>query len=74
MLAAATSSRPAVTSRAYECGDVDTDVESIVTDSPTMRPGRLTLAARVTPAACNSSPTQRGVVLPFAAAPGFRFP
>ena len=34
MLAAATSSRPAVTRRAYECGAVDTDVESIVTDRP----------------------------------------
>ena len=71
MLAAATSSRPAVTRRAYECGGVDTDVESIVTDSPAMRPGRLTLAAGVT-SACNSSPTQRGVVLPVAAAPGLK--
>ena len=39
MLAAATSSRPAVTRRAYECGGADTDVESIATDSPAMRSG-----------------------------------
>ena len=31
MLAAATSSRPAVTRRAYECGGVDADGDGIVT-------------------------------------------
>ena len=30
MLAAATSSRPAVTRRAYECGGVDVDGDGIV--------------------------------------------
>ena len=33
MLAAATSSRPAVTRRAYECGGVDVDGDGIVRQS-----------------------------------------
>ena len=63
MLAAATSSRPAVTRRAYECGGADTDVESIATDSPAMRSGTARAAGDAWPAAAGSSPTQRGVVL-----------
>ena len=62
MLAAATSSRPAVTRRAYECGGVDTDVESIATDagdpSGDAQCGNSSPTKRAT-SSSNSSPTQR---------------
>ena len=40
MLAAATSSRPAVTRRAYECGGVDADGDGIVTAGERRRQAR----------------------------------